>query len=171
MFFKTQSEVSGLLQFAGFQIDELTEKESLENSCPGLLRFYFEKQGISSFALAKFLISCLGPFRNCLLSVTEFGIWPSSENSHLYYRLRSSYGDNRLIGEAPGLYFLDYEAVDLTTFVDLIIQFGWGAHLVSVPSSPSIFIAHDGWARIETKEAQKNIIEKIEPLGVPWKIE
>lgn len=37
-----------------------------------------------------------------LLWITEWGVWPSSENLHLYYRLRQSYGDYRLLNEAPG---------------------------------------------------------------------
>ena len=43
-----------------------------------------------------------------LLSITEWGIWPSSENWHLYYKLRQTYGDNRLLHDAPGHLFLEH---------------------------------------------------------------
>ena len=39
--------------------------------------------------------SALQPRQTCLLWVTGFGIFPSCENQHLYYRLRQSYGDIR----------------------------------------------------------------------------
>ena len=45
-----------------------------------------------------------------LLWITEWEIWGSCENWHLYYRLRQHYGDNRLLHEAPGHLFLGYEA-------------------------------------------------------------
>ncbi len=48
----------------------------------------------------------LQPRSDCLLWVTEYGVWPNSENGHLYYRLRESYGDRRLFHEAPGHLFL-----------------------------------------------------------------
>jgi hypothetical protein len=53
---------------------------------------------------------------------------PLSQNDHLYYRLRSSYGDNRELNLAPGHLFLGFEGSDLATFLDLAIQFGWGVH-------------------------------------------
>jgi hypothetical protein len=43
-----------------------------------------------------------------LLWITEWGIW--TENWHLYYKLRQSYNDQRLLHEAPGHLFLEYEA-------------------------------------------------------------
>src|SRR5215467_12367126 len=47
----------------------------------------------------------LQPREACLLWVTDWGIWTSSENWHLYYRLRQSYGEQRLLDEAPGHLF------------------------------------------------------------------
>ncbi len=61
--------------------------------------------------LARLFASWLGQFRNAILYIDECGVWPSFENWHLYYRLRSSYGDNRMLHEAPGHYFLEYERI------------------------------------------------------------
>ena len=47
--------------------------------------------------------------RPTLLLITEWGIWPSSENWHLYYKLRQTYGDSRLLPDAPGHLFLEHE--------------------------------------------------------------
>jgi hypothetical protein len=40
-----------------------------------------------------------------LVWITEWFIWGSSENWNLYYKLRQSYGDLRLLPEAPGIRF------------------------------------------------------------------
>ncbi|HEX6533667.1 MAG TPA: hypothetical protein VF041_03665 [Gemmatimonadaceae bacterium] len=47
----------------------------------------------------------LRPREACLLWITDWGIWRSSENLHLCYRLRQSYGDRRLLDEAPAHLF------------------------------------------------------------------
>ena len=52
-----------------------------------------------------------------LLWITEWSIWPSSENWHLHYKLRHSYGDLRLLHEAPGHLFLGHESEDLASFL------------------------------------------------------
>jgi hypothetical protein len=72
-------------------------------------------------------------------------VWPSSENWHLYYRLRQSYGDQRLINEAPGHLFLDFEASDLVTFLQVGILAGWDLHLVPSEGYARAFVSHDEW--------------------------
>jgi hypothetical protein len=81
----------------------------------------------------------------CLLRVTNWDIWPSSNNWHLYYRLRQSYGDRLLIDEAPGHLFLHHEAEDLTTFLHAAMLFGWDAQFK--PEAPyfAAELSHDGF--------------------------
>jgi len=66
------------------------------------------------FYLAHWIGSSLMYRRPALVWITEWGIWGSSENWHLYYTLRQSYGDLRLLHEAPGHLFLGHESEDLT---------------------------------------------------------
>lgn len=82
--------------------------------------------------------------QRCLLRMTEWNIWPSNNNWHLYYLLRQSYGDHLMIEEAPGHLFLEYEAEDLSTFLHLAMLFGWDAEL-----RPS---AHYIWGRLSHDE-------------------
>src|SRR4051794_34957710 len=74
---------------------------------------------------SKFVGSTVEPFDSCLLWVTEWGVWSSSENWHLLYRLRESYAERRMLQDAPGHMFLEHEAVDLATFIGLALLFGW----------------------------------------------
>jgi hypothetical protein len=80
-----------------------------------------------------------------LLLITEWGIWPNSENWHLYYKLRHSYGDNRFLHEAPGHLFLNYETEDLASFMQLAMLNGWGGYLLTAQNYVNLFFSHDEW--------------------------
>jgi hypothetical protein len=78
-----------------------------------------------------------------LLWITEWGIWPSSENWHLYYKFRQTYGDQRLLAEAPGHLFLEYEAEDLASFLQLAMMNGWGGYILPESNYVRAFFSHD----------------------------
>jgi hypothetical protein len=78
-----------------------------------------------------------------LLWITEWGIWPSSENLHLYYRLRESYGDTRLLHDAPGHFFLQHEMEDLATFLQIAMLNGWGGYVLGQSANIDVFFSHD----------------------------
>jgi hypothetical protein len=78
-----------------------------------------------------------------LIWITEWGIWGSSENWHLYYKLRQSYGDPRLLHEAPGHFFLGYETEDLASFLQLAMLNGWGGYVLTQANYVNAFFSHD----------------------------
>ena len=93
--------------------------------------------------------STLRPSENCLVWITDHGIFPSNENHHLYYRLRQSYGDGRLLHEAPGHLCLDYEQPEVVTLIYLCLLFGWDAHLLPSTGYSRAFISHNEWAQVD----------------------
>ena len=78
-----------------------------------------------------------------LLWITEWGIWPSSENWHAYYKLRNAYHDHRLLHEAPGHLFLEHETEDLATFLQLAMLNGWGGYILTHANYFNAFFSHD----------------------------
>ena len=80
-----------------------------------------------------------------LVWVTEWGIWPSSENWHLYYRLRQTYADQRLLHEAPGHLFLGHESEDFATFLQIAMLNGWGGYVLTQADDVNMFFSHDEW--------------------------
>lgn len=97
------------------------------------------------FWFSDFLSKSFVSFDTCLLQVTTWGVWPSSENLHLFYRLRETYGERRLLDEAPGHLFQKYEQADLATFIQVSILFGWDFHLHPSPAWVRGFVSHDEW--------------------------
>jgi hypothetical protein len=83
-----------------------------------------------TFFFAHWIAKSLTFRQPALLWITEWRIWGPG-NSHLYYKLRQSYGDQRLLEEAPGHLFLEHESEDLASFLQLSMLNGWGGYLLT----------------------------------------
>jgi hypothetical protein len=80
---------------------------------------FTQRRDPNEYWLAQRIVSFAETADPALAWFTTTGVWSSRENLHLYYRLRQSYGDLRLLDEAPGHLCLGYERADLTTWVFL----------------------------------------------------
>ena len=107
------------------------------------LRIPYPRQSSRLFYIAHWVATQLTYRMPTLLWITEWGIWPSSENWHLYYRLRRSYGDHCLLQEAPGHLFLEHEAEDLASFFQLSMLNGWGGYVLTDANYSNLFFSHD----------------------------
>lgn len=103
------------------------------------------------FYFAHWMATSLTHRMPALLWITEWGIWPSSENWHVYYKLRQSYGDTRLLHEAPGHLFLEYEAEDLTSFLQIAMLNGWGGYVLTHADYVNAFFSHDEYIEFYAK--------------------
>lgn len=104
--------------------------------------------GNAAYVVASVVVLGLPPSKEILLEVTGWGIWPSSENRHLFARLRASYCEVRSIEQAPGHVFYPAEEPDLISFMQLAIQNGWDAELLTAERQHRVAISHDGWTEI-----------------------
>jgi len=96
-----------------------------------------------------------------LVWITEWGIWGSSENWHLYYKLRQSYGDLRLLHEAPGHLFLGHESEDLTSFLQIAMLNGWGGYILTQADYLNAFFSHDEYIDFFAAEGGLGLFEDI----------
>jgi hypothetical protein len=106
-------------------------------------RIQYPPEPYRVFCIAHWIASALTYRRPTLLLITEWGIWPSSENWHLYYKLRQTYGDNRLLHEAPGHLFLEHESEDLASFLQVSMLNGWGGYVLTQANYVNAFFSHD----------------------------
>ena len=106
-------------------------------------RIPYPREPYRMFYIAHWIATELTYRMPTLLWVTEWGIWPSSENWHLYYRIRQSHGDHRLLAEAPGHLFLEYEAEELASFLQLSMLNGWGGYVLTHANYANAFFSHD----------------------------
>jgi len=116
------------------------------------------------FFVAHWVASVLTYRRPTLLFVTEWGVWPNSENWHLYYKLRQTYDDNRLLHDAPGHLFLEYEAQDLASFLQLSMLNGWGGYVLTEANYVNAFFSHDEYIDFFAEHAE-NLADIRKVLG------
>jgi len=95
------------------------------------------------FVLAHWIAQCLTYRQPTLLWITEWDIWPSSENWHVYYTIRRSQGDLRLLNEAPGHFFLGHESEEMATFLQIAMLNGWGGYILTEANYVNAFFSHD----------------------------
>lgn len=127
-------------------------------------RFDYPKEPHRIFIWAHWIATSLTFRQPTLLWLTEWSIWPSSENWHLYYTLRHSYGDQRLLHEAPGHLFLEHESEDLAPFAQVAMLNGWGGYILTHANYVNVFFSHDEYIDFFAKSDGK-LAEIREELG------
>lgn len=167
MFFRTRSECEALASGYGYDCDVAHNRIVYQQRpFPHAVTLGFSGALDRSYALAGQIATWCGPFERLVLWVTEWSIWPSSENLHLYYTVRRASGDFRELAEAPGHVFLKHEQADLVTFLDLTIRFGWGGFLFGYPQSAAMILSHDEWLRVATDGPIAPILQSAEHFGL-----
>jgi hypothetical protein len=127
-------------------------------------RIQYPPQHYRVFFVAHWIATSLTHRRPALLFVTERGVWPSSENWYLYYRLRQTYGDNRLLQDTPGHLFLEHEAEDLASFLQVAILNGWGGYILAEANYVNAFFSHDEYIDFFAEHSQ-NLADVRRVLG------
>lgn len=119
---------------------------------PRPIRFAFPEKAHVLYTRCLWIAGSLTFRQPCLLWIREHGIWASGENMHLYYRFRQSYGDYRMLHEAPGHLFHEFESEDLASFLNLATLFGWGGYVLPQSRYVRIFFSHDEYFDFHTDD-------------------
>ncbi len=150
----------------GFELDKLGLPS---RSVPGhySVRCELPKQLSELVWFCRFVEAMLETRTQCLLWITTVGVWPSSENWHLYYRLKEVYGDHQLFADAPAHLFLEFEREDMVTFLQLGVSFGWDMHLLPAKGAVRVFLSHDEFAEffVEDLSGRDKIKQEIIRAG------
>jgi len=115
-------------------------------------RLQFPRETYQFYAYAHWIATSLTYREPTLLWITEWGIWQSSENLHLYYKLRQTYADHRLLHEAPGHLFLGHEIEDLTSFLQISMLNGWGGYVLTRAGYVNAFFSHDEYIQFFARD-------------------
>jgi hypothetical protein len=88
----------------------------------------------------------------------------SGGNTHLYYRLRQSYQDFRLLDEAPCHLFYRHEWPDLLTFLQVGVLNLWNIHLVTDLDRGRLFVSHDEWLNATSVDDMSQLRAALAPI-------
>lgn len=95
-------------------------------------------------ALARHLTALSrGETAECVLWITGYGIWPSSENQNLFYAVRGWLGESRNLREVPCHLFGQEDLDALECLLDLILYFSWDAFLLLASGTSIVRLSHD----------------------------
>lgn len=138
----------------GFHLDASGELTAEPRSSVLAARGYGQQtdpQGQES-ETAAWCIDALQEWDECLLWVTQWGVWPSSENWPAYYQARGAQGERRSLEVAPGHLFAASETGLLKHFVRLVLENAWDAHVLASRDGKRIgtqvVVSHDEWVEI-----------------------
>lgn len=97
-------------------------------------------------------IAALDAWDECLLWITLWSIWPSSEDWPRFYRIRGEAGERRSLDIAPGHIFQTSEKDLLQTFLEVVLGNAWDAYVLPARGSAIgtnwLFASHDEWVKV-----------------------
>jgi hypothetical protein len=85
--------------------------------------------------------------------ITQHGIFPSLENTELFYGYRRSLGEARDIHSIPGHVFEQNEQRQFAAILNLGLLFCWDVAVVDSFGARLAFFSHDRWCAIWATEA------------------
>ena len=118
--------------------------------------FYAEgQQSGREPAVAAATMRSLGAWDECLVWVTEWGVWPSGEDWPRFYAWRGAHGERRSLEAAPGHLFGGAESPELETMLTVVMENGWDATVLpsrgGVAVDRRVVISHDEWIEVRSR--------------------
>ncbi len=116
--------------------------------------------------LAAHLLSREG--QKCVVLVTEWGIWPSSECMPLSDRYRASLGCDAPIIDQPGHCFETADQDLLFALLSMILYFIWGCECVSTDANWAVRISHDEFLEVLTSKrgSAQDVVDQLIALSL-----
>ena len=124
-----------------------------------------------SAAAARLFAKLLGIEQRTFLWLTEFGIWPSLENRHLFDTLRKVSGEVHPLPETPGHLFATDEGDILVSYLQLVIVSGWGVLLLGLENRHRLLLSHDSWALIRSRSDMSALTKVLSGFGLPYRVD
>lgn len=140
----------------GLSIERATDIEYA--SLQHCVNYGFEEEGrlVRTREASQSLLKTIGEWDEILVWITQWEVWPSSEDWPDYYNWRGQRNEKRSLWKAPGHLFGKSEQSDLSELLIKIMDNGWDAHVL-ICHGQSIddiraFVSHDGFFDVFSKQ-------------------
>lgn len=110
----------------------------------------------------RLILESVAPKGELLVMPTEWGIWPSSDNWHLYNTLRKSCGGDGSLKEGPCHCFAPSEQDLALDYIYLFLLFSWGFYIFADRKDDLLFVSHDGVGCYRTLERESFVRAKLQ---------
>jgi hypothetical protein len=116
-------------------------------------------------AIARLIATSFCEDAEGLLLITDWSIWPSSENLELFRLIRLALGESTSLNETPGHCFASNDRASLECFLDIILYYNWDAMIFTSPKKMTCKLTNDDLILIDNNSGQcSNLIEDIKNL-------
>jgi hypothetical protein len=106
-------------------------------------------------------LSAVGSWNECLVVLTLWDIWPSSEDWPRFYAWRAKHLVKRSLDTAPGHLFQQNETSEVRELLSQAFEYGWEGYVFFCNQASSfdsiLFFSHDDW--LEIRSDQKILLE------------
>lgn len=131
-------------------------------------RFSFGSESLANVYWVVFcLVECVGPWEDAWLWLDNPDTW-KRQGLHLYNRLRQSYGDLRMVQEAPVHQFHGYEEADLCSFMTVAVINEWSMYLVTSHDYGRLFVSQSSGAEVWLRHENdlRSLSTKLQTHGI-----
>lgn len=101
-------------------------------------------------------VRALDAWDECLLWITQVGVWPSGEDWPAFYAWRGARGEKRSVDVAPGYLFSAGEEDLLRAVLAQTFENAWDAYVLPARRDGvlpmRIRVAHDEWVEVQGRE-------------------
>lgn len=138
-------------------------------------RFYFGAESIGNlYWVVLRLLECVGPWEDAWLWLDNTDTW-KRQGLHLYNRLRQSYGDLRMIQEAPVHQFHGYEEADLCSFIAVAVINEWSMYVITSHDYGRLFVSQSSgaevWVHQENQSRLLTLAATLQEHGIDLAVE
>jgi hypothetical protein len=118
------------------------------------LLFNVEGNRPNQDVIVESVLSNLIGWTECLVIITQWGVWPSAEDWPRFYSWRGNNGSKFSLYDAPGHLFNLTDFSELKELLTQVFEFGWEGYLLFKSNNsvvdPIVFVSHDGWLEVKS---------------------
>ena len=105
-------------------------------------------------SLARFISVLFESLSEPTIHISEWGIWPSSENLDLFDSYRQAKREMRSLGETPVHRFSSSSEDAFVGILCFVLYFVWDAEVFDLEGKCLVTISHDEWISVRTNDPQ-----------------
>lgn len=109
-------------------------------------------------SLARFVGVLFESLQQPTIYISEWGIWPSSENLDLFDSYRKAKGEIRSLGETPVHQFGSASEDAFVGIASFALYFVWDAEIFDLEGKCLVSVSHDEWVSIRTNDPQVRVV-------------
>ncbi|MFL5600909.1 MAG: hypothetical protein ACJ78I_10985 [Gemmatimonadaceae bacterium] len=131
------------------------------------LRFHIPPDAGARVTLARTLWETAGADApEVLVWVTEWSIWPSGEHMALAEAARRGLGAKHTLSDSPGHVTQLGESDSGLSILCLAVLFLWDCWVLPADGRPAVFISHDEFGVVDTRNDDRGLRRRLEALGL-----